>query len=68
MASLPLSRWPAGAHAEVTDKQKVVVMARVIVLFLVAIILASMLGLVSDSRDSADWKPTHQGVREARWH
>jgi uncharacterized membrane protein len=50
------------------DKQKVVVMALLVVLFLVTIALASALGLVSDSRDSADWKPTHQGVREARWH
>ena len=36
--------------------------------FLVLIALASALGVVSDSRDSADWKPSHQGVREARWH
>jgi hypothetical protein len=39
-----------------------------VVLFLVAIALASALGLVSDSRDSADWKPSYQGVRAARWH
>jgi hypothetical protein len=43
-------------------------MELLIVLFLVAIALASALGLVSDSRDSADWKPTYQGVRAARWH
>ncbi len=36
--------------------------------FLVLIALASAFGIVSDSRDSADWKPSHQGVREARWH
>ncbi|HET6531329.1 MAG TPA: hypothetical protein VFH03_12075 [Actinoplanes sp.] len=37
-------------------------------LFLVFIVLASMLGLVADSRDSADWKPTSNGMRAARWH
>ncbi len=41
-------------------------MELVVVLFLVAIALASALGLVSDSRDGADWKPTHQGVRAVR--
>jgi hypothetical protein len=39
-----------------------------ILLFFVAIIVASALGLVADSRDSADWKPTDHGVRAARWH
>jgi hypothetical protein len=39
-----------------------------IALFLVLIALASALGLVADSRDSADWKPTSNGVRAARWH
>jgi len=38
-----------------------------VALFLVLIALASALGLVADSRDSADWKPTKQGVRAARW-
>jgi len=38
-----------------------------VALFLVVIALASALGLVADSRDSADWKPTSQGVRAARW-
>ncbi|HEU4348964.1 MAG TPA: hypothetical protein VFR35_14395 [Actinoplanes sp.] len=39
-----------------------------IALFLVLIALAAALGLVADSRDSADWKPTSNGVRAARWH
>jgi hypothetical protein len=39
-----------------------------IALFLVLIALASALGFVADSRDSADWKPTSNGVRAARWH
>jgi hypothetical protein len=39
-----------------------------VALFLVLIALASALGLVADSRDSADWKPTANGVRAARWH
>jgi hypothetical protein len=39
-----------------------------VALFLVLIALASAFGLVADSRDSADWKPTANGVRAARWH
>ena len=39
-----------------------------VALFLVLIALASAFGLVADSRDSADWKPTNNGVRAARWH
>jgi hypothetical protein len=39
----------------------------VVVLFFVLIGLASSLGLTADSRDSADWKPSHQGAREPRW-
>jgi hypothetical protein len=46
----------------------VVIMELLVVAFLVLIALASALGLVSDSRDSADWKPTANGVRAARWH
>jgi hypothetical protein len=38
-----------------------------IALFLVLIALASALGFVADSRDSADWKPSSNGVRAARW-
>ena len=38
-----------------------------VVLFFALIALASALGLVADSRDSADWKPTSEGVRAARW-
>jgi hypothetical protein len=38
-----------------------------IALFMVIIVLASALGLVADSRDSADWKPTTNGVRAGRW-
>ena len=43
-------------------------MALGVLLFLVLIALASHLGLVADSRDSADWKPTLNGTRAARWH
>jgi hypothetical protein len=35
-----------------------------IVVFLLFIALASMVGRVADSRDSADWKPTNGGFRE----
>jgi hypothetical protein len=43
-------------------------MALFIGIFFTLIVLASALGLVSDSRDSADWKPTENGMRAARWH
>jgi len=39
-----------------------------VALFFVLLALAAALGLVADSRDSADWKPTDHGVRAARWH
>jgi hypothetical protein len=39
----------------------------VVVLFFALIALASALGLTADSRDSADWKPSHHGARESRW-
>ncbi|WP_255628955.1 hypothetical protein [Jidongwangia harbinensis] len=39
----------------------------IVVLFFALIALASALGLTADSRDSADWKPSHQGARESRW-
>jgi hypothetical protein len=39
-----------------------------LLVFFVLIALASAFGLTTDSRDSADWKPTNQGVRVPRWH
>jgi hypothetical protein len=39
----------------------------VIVLFFVLLATASALGLTADTRDSADWKPSHSGAREPRW-
>jgi hypothetical protein len=60
MASLPLSRAARAAHAQF--------MELFVALFLVLLTLASALGLVVDSRDSADWKPTAQGVRAGRWN
>ncbi|WP_405101321.1 hypothetical protein [Micromonospora sp. NBC_01412] len=32
-------------------------------LFLLLLVVASTFGLVADSRDSADWKPTDEGRR-----
>jgi hypothetical protein len=73
MASLPLSE-PAppghagnkqpGAHRQTTRRNKGVnVMGIAILLFFVAIAIASGAGLTFDSRDSGDWKPTADGVR-----
>ena len=42
-------------------------MALFVVTFLVLVALASALGYVVDSRDSADWKPTIDGTRAPRW-
>ena len=44
------------------------VMALVLVLFFALVALAAALGFGADSRDSADWKPSAQGVRAPRWH
>jgi hypothetical protein len=73
MASLPLSVAPAGVHAG--DKQPgahrqtnrrnkgVNVMGIAVLLFFIALAIASGTGLTVDSRDSGDWKPTADGVR-----
>ena len=39
-----------------------------VVLLFALLALASALGVVADSRDSADWKPTANGTRAPRWH
>jgi len=78
MASLPLSAVPApghadtkqpGAHRLTTRRNKGVnVMGIAILLFFIAIAIASGTGLTVDSRDSGDWKPTTDGVRTTnRW-
>jgi hypothetical protein len=36
-----------------------------VLLFFVLLVLASAAGLTADTRDSADWKPTADGVRAA---
>jgi hypothetical protein len=59
MASLPLSGRAPPEHAER--------MAIAILFFFVLIAAAAALGLTVDSRDSADWKPTRDGVRAPRW-
>ena len=38
-----------------------------VLIFFVLIALAAAAGLTVDSRDSADWKPTTDGVRAPRW-
>lgn len=35
-------------------------------LFFLLVVLLSATGLTADSRDSADWKPTTDGLRAAR--
>jgi len=78
MASLPLSAVPApghadtkqpGAHRLTTRRNKGVnVMGIAILLFFIAIAIASATGLTVDSRDSGDWKPTADGMRiPNRW-
>jgi hypothetical protein len=38
-----------------------------LIVFFVLIAALGALGLTADSRDSADWKPTTDGVRAPRW-
>jgi hypothetical protein len=45
-----------------------VVMALALLAFFVIIALFSALGFVADSRDSADWKPSVDGMRAGNWH
>jgi hypothetical protein len=66
MASLPLFRRPVRAQAGDIGSSRRPTMEFVVVFFAL-MALASALGLVSDSRDSADWKPTSHGARAARW-
>jgi hypothetical protein len=37
-----------------------------VLLFFVLLVLASAAGLTTDTRDSADWKPTADGARAGR--
>jgi hypothetical protein len=41
-------------------------MELLLLLFFVLVAVASAAGLTADSRDSADWKPTVEGLRAAR--
>ena len=41
-------------------------MGLAIVIFFVLLAAAAAAGLTTDSRDSADWKPTCDGVRASR--
>jgi hypothetical protein len=45
-----------------------IIMALVLFLFFVLIAVASYTGLVADSRDGADWRPTVDGTRATQWH
>jgi hypothetical protein len=56
MASLPLSAVDEPAQTRIMA-------ALGIALFFLFITLASMAGRTADTRDSADWKPTHDGTR-----
>jgi hypothetical protein len=55
MAFLPLSDELAQRDARAMEIAAVV--------FFVLLLIASLAGLTTDSRDSADWKPTHDGFR-----
>jgi hypothetical protein len=50
-----------------TPTQRMIAMALFVLTFLVLVALASALGYVVDSRDSADWKPSTNGTRAPRW-
>ena len=53
-----------GAHRQTTRRNKGVnVMGIAVLLFLIALAIASGAGFTADTRDSSDWKPTADGVR-----
>ena len=41
-------------------------MELIVIAFFVAILLASIAGFTSDSRDGADWRPSWDGTRQPR--
>jgi hypothetical protein len=43
-------------------------MALFAVIFFVLLAVAGAAGLTADSRDSADWKPSVDGMRASGWH
>jgi hypothetical protein len=76
MASLPLSaarrpdqtgvRNPVRTGLQNSRNKGVNVMGIAILLFFVALAVASGVGLTYDSRDSGDWQPSRDG-RSYRW-
>jgi hypothetical protein len=67
-ATVPALRTGADlSYRQQNPSSGVIVMAIGVLLFLVLIALASRFGLVADSRDSADWKPSFDGARASRW-
>jgi hypothetical protein len=44
------------------------IMELFILVIFVLLAVASALGLTADSRDGADWAPSADGRRVARWH
>jgi hypothetical protein len=55
MSLLPLSTWG--------DAEQAHLMQIAMAVFFLLLLVASIAGLPVDSRDSADWKPTHEGFR-----
>jgi hypothetical protein len=49
-------------------KTKDTAMALVFLAFIVLLVVASAVGLTTDSREGSDWTPTLDGTRVARWH
>jgi len=41
-------------------------MELLLLLFFIAVAIAGASGLVADSRDFADWRPTNEGFRDSR--
>jgi hypothetical protein len=71
VAYLPLSRFPSTAHAQDIERfhhfSKGMTTMIGLLLFFAVISLMGAFGWTADSRDSADWKPTNDGTRAARW-
>ncbi len=45
-----------------TDRKVQAAMELLVIFFILLVFLAALLGWTSDSRDSADWRPTERGI------
>ncbi|EEP72106.1 hypothetical protein MCAG_02433 [Micromonospora sp. ATCC 39149] len=54
---------PAAKASHITAKASAAMESLLFLIFLLALAVASAVGVTADTRDSADWKPTENGRR-----